>query len=162
VKTWNFVWLDIDSRLQTNNSKWLDSTKLWLWLDQVMTLTRQKWLGHITGLSTNIYCDKLEEIADLIIFSECFRGPLKTLWRATCGPRAANCPSCSRANFWLYINFSFPICWNETVLRPSHIRRVTCLSSQKSSNIFRLASDLSHGLVESNRNPSLSFVTIPW
>ena len=25
------------------------------------------------------------------IFPECLRGPLKTLWRATCGPRAANC-----------------------------------------------------------------------
>ena len=28
----------------------------------------------------------------LRIFSECSRGPLKTMWRATCGPRAANCP----------------------------------------------------------------------
>jgi len=36
---------------------------------------------------------KLEEISDLMIFSECFRGPLKTLWRATCGPRAANFPT---------------------------------------------------------------------
>jgi len=35
---------------------------------------------------------KLEKISDLMIFPECFRGPLKTLWRATCGPRAANCP----------------------------------------------------------------------
>jgi len=25
---------------------------------------------------------------DLKIFPECFRGPMKTLWRATCGPRA--------------------------------------------------------------------------
>jgi len=33
-----------------------------------------------------------EEISDLINFLECFRGPLKTLWWATCGPRAANCP----------------------------------------------------------------------
>ena len=38
---------------------------------------------------------KLEEISDLINFRECFRGPLKTLWRATCGPRAANCPPLS-------------------------------------------------------------------
>ena len=35
---------------------------------------------------------KLEELLDLNIFSECFRGPLKTLRRATCGPWAANCP----------------------------------------------------------------------
>ena len=27
-------------------------------------------------------------ISDLKIFPECFRGPLKTLWLATCGPRA--------------------------------------------------------------------------
>jgi len=39
------------------------------------------------GLST-----KLEEILDLKIFPECFRGPLKTLRRATCGLRVANCP----------------------------------------------------------------------
>jgi len=27
-----------------------------------------------------------------MIFPECFRGPLKTLWPATFGLRAANCP----------------------------------------------------------------------
>jgi len=43
------------------------------------------------SLRTNIYCGKLEEIADLKIFPECFRGSLKMLWRATCGPQAANC-----------------------------------------------------------------------
>jgi len=26
-------------------------------------------------VSLNTFCDKLEEIADLMIFSECFRGP---------------------------------------------------------------------------------------
>jgi len=44
------------------------------------------------SLSTNLFCDKLEEISDLMIFLECLSGPLKTLWRATCGPRAADCP----------------------------------------------------------------------
>jgi len=34
----------------------------------------------------------LEEISDLIVFPECLRGPPKTLWRATCGLRAANYP----------------------------------------------------------------------
>jgi len=34
----------------------------------------------------------LEEISELKIFPECFRGPLKTMWRAKCGPQAANCP----------------------------------------------------------------------
>ena len=36
---WNFMWLDIDSSLQTNDLEvtrqflWLNSTKSWLWLD---------------------------------------------------------------------------------------------------------------------------------
>jgi len=34
----------------------------------------------------------LEEILGFKIFPECFRGPRKTTWRATFGPRAANCP----------------------------------------------------------------------
>jgi len=34
-------------------------------------------------LSTKIYCDKLEEYFRLENFPEGFRGPLKTLWRAT-------------------------------------------------------------------------------
>jgi len=34
----------------------------------------------------------LEEISDLMVFPQSFRGPLKTLWRATFGPRAANSP----------------------------------------------------------------------
>jgi len=38
------------------------------------------------------FSTKLEEILDMKIFSECFRGPLKALRRATCGPRVANCP----------------------------------------------------------------------
>jgi len=29
-------------------------------------------------------------ISHLNIFPECFRGPLKTLWWATCGPRACS------------------------------------------------------------------------
>jgi len=38
------------------------------------------------------YCSKckLTQISHLKIFPECFCGPLKILWRATCGPRAAN------------------------------------------------------------------------
>jgi len=44
------------------------------------------------SFSTNICCGKLEEISDLKIFSECFSGPLETLWRATFGLRAAIFP----------------------------------------------------------------------
>jgi len=35
---------------------------------------------------------KLEEISDLNVLPECFCEPLKTLWRATFGLRAAICP----------------------------------------------------------------------
>ena len=48
------------------------------------------------GISTKIYCNKLEEISYFKIFPECFRGPLNTLWWTTCGPRAANCPTLTR------------------------------------------------------------------
>ena len=37
---------------------------------------------------TNVTSHAFEEISDLKIFLECFCGPLKTLWWATCGPRA--------------------------------------------------------------------------
>ena len=37
---------------------------------------------------TNVTSHAFEQISDLKIFLECFRGPLKTLWWATCGPRA--------------------------------------------------------------------------
>ena len=73
---WNFMWLEIDSSLQTNDSKWLDSfcdstltrprhdsdsdstRKILDDSDSTLTrracgsdstLTRQKWLGHITA-----------------------------------------------------------------------------------------------------------------
>jgi len=36
---WNLMWLDIDSSLQTNDSKWLDSFCDSTRLDQAMTLT---------------------------------------------------------------------------------------------------------------------------
>ena len=37
-------WLEV-----TRQFLWLDSTKSWLWLEGLVTLTRQKWLGNITG-----------------------------------------------------------------------------------------------------------------
>jgi len=43
------------------------------------------------NLNTNIYCNKLVETSDLKIFPECFRGSLKTLWRATIGPAGVIC-----------------------------------------------------------------------
>ena len=47
-KTWNFAWLDIDSSLQTNHSKWLDSDStwswLWLWLEKILDDTDSKGL----------------------------------------------------------------------------------------------------------------------
>jgi len=39
---------------------------------------------------TNVTLHAFEQISDFKTFPECFRGPLKTLWRATCGPRACS------------------------------------------------------------------------
>jgi len=39
---------------------------------------------------TNAILDAFQQISNLKVFLECFRGPLKTLWRATCGPRACS------------------------------------------------------------------------
>jgi len=55
-------------------------------------LVKMKQVSVQVSPNTNIYCEKLEELSDLMIFPECFHGPLKTLWRATCGQQAANCP----------------------------------------------------------------------
>ena len=41
---------------------------------------------------TNVTSHVFEQISDFKIFPECFREPLKTLWRATCGPHAARGP----------------------------------------------------------------------
>ena len=61
-KVWNFMWLDIDSSLQTNDWYWLDSScdstltrkNLDDWLERRMTLIGQKWLRHITAMDTTI------------------------------------------------------------------------------------------------------------
>ena len=42
------MWLDVDSSLQTNDSKWLDnscdSTKSWLWLEKILDDSDSKGL----------------------------------------------------------------------------------------------------------------------
>ena len=76
------MWLEIDSGLQANDSKWLNSScdfnltrldqvmtltltrKNFRWLEGLVTLTRQKWLGHITELTMR-KCSNLK-------LSECF------------------------------------------------------------------------------------------
>jgi len=39
---------------------------------------------------THVTLHAFQQISDLKIFSECVRGPLNTLWRSTCGPRACS------------------------------------------------------------------------
>ena len=39
---------------------------------------------------TNVTSHAFQQISDLKIFPERFRGPLKTLWQGTCGPRACS------------------------------------------------------------------------
>ena len=88
----NFIWLDIDSRLQINDSKWLDNSVTRLWLNQVMThlwldsnifrllwldskglwlwldSDYTKWLGHnTTQLVTNyVGVRKAREIQEIL------------------------------------------------------------------------------------------------
>jgi len=42
------------------------------------------------ALYPNVTSHAFQQISDLKIFPECFRGPLKTLWRAICGLRACS------------------------------------------------------------------------
>jgi len=39
---------------------------------------------------TNAISHAFQHISNLKIFSKCFRGPLKTLWRATCSAKACS------------------------------------------------------------------------
>ena len=39
---------------------------------------------------TDVTSRAFQQISDLKIFPECFRGPLIALWRATCGPEACS------------------------------------------------------------------------
>jgi len=39
---------------------------------------------------THVTIHAFKQISELKICPECVRGPLKTLWRATCGPRACS------------------------------------------------------------------------
>jgi len=41
-------------------------------------------------IETNVTSHAFQEISELKIFPECFREPLETLWRATCGPRVCS------------------------------------------------------------------------
>ena len=57
---WNIMWLDIDSSLQTNDSKWFDSfcDSTLTRLNQVMTLTRlKKFLDDSDSTLTRRACD---------------------------------------------------------------------------------------------------------
>jgi len=45
---------------------------------------------------TNVTSHAFQQISDLKIFSKYFRGPLKTLWRATCCPRSCSWPRWSK------------------------------------------------------------------
>jgi len=66
---WNFIWLDIDSSLQTNDSKWLDSSRdsNLTRLDQVMTLTRlEKILDDSDSKGLWLWLDKNDSDTSLL------------------------------------------------------------------------------------------------
>jgi len=47
-------------------------------------------IHFIQRKQTNVTSQAFQKISNLWIFSECFRVPLKTLWRATCSPSACS------------------------------------------------------------------------
>jgi len=62
------MWLDIDSSLQTIDSKWLTVLVTRLWLDHVMTLARlEKILDDSDSKGLWLWLDKNDSDASLII-----------------------------------------------------------------------------------------------
>jgi len=49
-----------------------------------------QFIHHNQFNETNVTLNAFQQISDLKIFPECFRGSLKTRWRATCGQRACS------------------------------------------------------------------------
>jgi len=55
-------------------------------------------MKNFRSMKTNVTSHAFQHISDLKFCSECFRGALKTLWRATCSPRACSWTTLTESN----------------------------------------------------------------
>jgi len=72
------------------------------------------FIQHKQFSETNVTSHTFQQTSDLKIFAECGLGPLKTLWRGTCGPRATNCPHLLKALSRMWMLSFFACCSGDT------------------------------------------------
>jgi len=119
---WNFMWLDIDSSLQTNDSKWLDSfcDSILTRLDQVMTLTRlEKILDDSDSTLNQRACDSYS--TKMTRSHHCWTSSSKPLeWSNAQNKVTFKCWSCHAFNVVHQLSsfcaIYFEICTDEVVL----------------------------------------------
>ena len=120
------MWFDIESSLQTNDSKWLDSScdSTLTRLDQVMTLTRlEKFLDDSDSTLTREACDSDSTLtreacdSDSTLTRQKWHGHITAFWESIVahilthsvnlafGPKSDSKYTCgARAGFWLVIS----------------------------------------------------------
>jgi len=85
---WNFMWLDIDTSLQTNDSKWLDSfcDSTLTPLDQVITLETIPWLHEISVqvLSSHLVASSPGTVRPCSPWGGRWIGHWRTTWQTVC------------------------------------------------------------------------------
>jgi len=55
-----------------------------------IVLVQMHFIQHKKFSETNVTSHVFQQISEFEDFSECFRRPLKTLWRTTCDPQACS------------------------------------------------------------------------
>jgi len=53
-----------------------------------IVLVEMRFIQRKQFIETNVTSHAFQQLSDLLIFPECFRGPLKALWWSTCGTLA--------------------------------------------------------------------------
>jgi len=74
---------------------------------------------------TNVTSHAFQQISDLKIFPERFRGPLKTLWQATCSPRACSWTTliCLMQHRNIYLYFCIACEW-QSLKRVFYLKQI--------------------------------------
>jgi len=79
---------------------------------KVIVLVQMHFIQCKQFSETNETSHAFKQISDLKIFPECFRGPLKMLWRATCRPRACSWTTLVYRICFCTDNFCLELCLN--------------------------------------------------